>query len=245
MGRVIKQPGESRLYDLPMGLSDGRSIASVDAVTITAKGLVAEVTALSEAVNAFAGQVVQLRVFGGTDGEVYLITASVTDDQGDTVEADTELHVLDLTFAVPADGQATTYIEPSDYVARYGLEETITLTDEDGVGKVDKPVLNAALADTAAEIDGHLAVRYETPIDPVPALVRTIAGDLTRERLHGVNVPEAVKGRAAAARRNLASLAAGKMTLPGVAAISTGTTSAPSYSQGDNRPFSDGALDDY
>lgn len=244
--QIIKQPSENRLFDLPMGLGDGRVIASVYAVTATAKGLVAQAAALSVVVSAFAGGVVQLRISGGTDGEVYLITGAVIDSAGDLVEADAELHVMDLGFVAPADGAAATYIEPSQYLSRFGFAETLALTDEAGVGKIGRAIFFAALADAAAEIDAYLGARYQTPFAaPIPGVIQRIAGDIARARLHSAGaVPDAVAGALTDARRTLRDLADGRASLQGLALASSETRiGAPQSVAGTNRPFSDGKLD--
>jgi phage gp36-like protein len=246
--QIIKQPSENRLYDLPMGLGDGRSIVSINAVTATVKGLVAEVAPLSAVVSAFAGGVVQIRISGGTDGEVYRITASVVDDAGDLVEADAELHVLDLGFTAPADGAGATYIEPSAYLARFGLSETLALSDEAGVGKIGREIFFAALADAAAEIDSYLGNRFAVPLAaPIPGLVQRLAGDIARARLHSAGaVPDAVASALNDARRTLRDLADGRANLQGAAPANSETRiGAPQSIAGSNRPFSDGKLDGF
>jgi phage gp36-like protein len=244
--KIIKQPSEDRLYDLPMGLGAGRAVAAVNAIIVTAKGLVAETSPLSAIASAFSGGVVQLRISGGTDGEVYLITATVLDDAGDLVEADAELHVMDLDFVSPSDGSVVTYIEPSQYLARFGLAETLALTDEAGVGKIGRAIFYAALADAAAEIDAYLGARYQTPFAaPIPGVIERIAGDIARARLHSAGaVPEAVSGALTDARRTLKDLADGRASLANASLVSAETrTGAPKSSAGANRPFSDGKLD--
>jgi phage gp36-like protein len=243
--KIIKQPSEDRLYDLPMGLGAGRAVAAVNAIIVTAKGLVAETSPLSAIASAFSGGVVQLRISGGTDGEVYLITATVLDDAGDLVEADAELHVMDLDFVSPSDGSVVTYIEPSQYLARFGLAETLALTDEAGVGKIGRAIFYAALADAAAEIDAYLGARSQTPFAaPIPGVIERIAGDIARARLHSAGaVPDAVAGALTDARRTLRDLADGRAYLIAAATVNSETrTGAPKSSVGTNRPFSDGAL---
>jgi len=214
---VIKQPDEARTYDVRAGLPHGRVITAVEAVTITARGLVAENTALTHEIAGFQGNIVQLQILGGTDSELYLVTVQVDDDAGDRVEAEIEIHVMDLSWSVPEGPDATpTYIQPTAYVHRFGLAETIALTDESRVGRIDRQPLFVALADSASEIDAYLAKRYPVPLDPVPPMVESIAADLARERLHGGRVPDPVVNRATAARRQLRDLAQGLMLLPGV-----------------------------
>lgn len=219
----LKQPGETRTLDVPLDLAVGRTIASVDSVTALARGLVAELDALVAADAGSSGATAFVQISGGTDGEVYLVTVEATDDLGDVVQTEAEIHVADLAFATPdAPSSSSTYIDPAAYVARFGLEEAVRLTDEVGTGRIDKTVLYTALADAAAEIDTYLARRYVVPVDPVPAVLVAIAADLARERLHVAGPSEAVTQRATAARRQLKDLASGTAVLAGGVAKPTG-----------------------
>lgn len=211
---LVKQPAESLLYDLPVGDLGADEIVAVLAVTATPRGLVPEVAALEISGEVFSGRTVQFRARGGTDGELYLITARVATAAGNEMEAEGELHVLDLSWTLPPD-QGNAYLAPTDYVARFGVEELVRLTDELGVGRVGKAALFAALADASAEIDGYLSRRYLTPISPVPPLIANVCAEIARYRLHGDAVPEVVSTRYRDALRILERLAQGVMVLPG------------------------------
>jgi phage gp36-like protein len=219
----VKQPSETRTLDARLRLGAGRAIASIDAVAVTARGLVDEVAALTAVALGSHQDVAQIQVAGGTAGEVYRIAVTVTDDLGDTAEEAVEIHVLALDWNVPDAPAATVYIAPLDYVHRFGLEEAVRLTDEHDLGRVDPLVLRAALVDATAEVDGYLAGRYETPLSPIPHLVIALTADLARERLHATGtVPDAVRERAATSRRQLQQIALGTVVLPGASQRSTG-----------------------
>ncbi len=227
LARAILQPTETRRIPVPVSLPPGRTVAAATAVTVQPRGLVAEVQPLAATLVGPAGTSVDVDLTGGTDGEIYLVAVTATSDAGETVEGELEVLVQDLAWTVPPDGSAAvTYIEPSDYVARYGLDETVKLTDEDDTGRIGREALFAALADAAAEIDAHLGVRYTVPLSPVPALIRTIAGDLARARLHRTQPTEAVALAAAEARRKLEKLAAGRMALAATP-VRTDASSSP------------------
>lgn len=240
MTPVLKQPAETKPIEVAATLPTGATIASAD-VVVSARGLVTG-PALAAGAPSWSGATVSVPVSAGADGEVYLLTVTVTTDAADVIEAEAEIHVLDLTFAVP-DAGAGTYIDPSDYVDRFGLAELVDLTDRTGADRADKGALFAALADAGAEIDGHLATRFTVPISPIPALIRAIAADLTRQRLHGLHVPDAVASATEHARSQLKALSAGRMTLPG-AAVVNGGTSAPQISAG-AKVFTDAALEGF
>lgn len=228
MTALIKQPAENLLYDLPMGNIGAGAITAVTALTATAKGLVPPVTALSVDNPTFAGDRVQFRATGGTDGELYLITVRATLSTGDTVEAEGELRVLDLGWTLPA-APGATYIEPQAYVDRFGLAELVRLTDADGVGRIDKGAFFAALADATAEVDAYLGKRYMTPLSPVPALIIQVTADLARYKLHADNAPDSVLARYRDGIRTLDRLAQGLAVLPGVAVPTGGGSGMPAY----------------
>lgn len=228
MTPLVKQPGENALYTLPIGDLGGGAITAVADVMVRPRGLVAEVEALLVEGATFAGPNVQFRAKSGTDGELYLITITVQTDLGDMLEADCRLFVLDLAWVVP-DGSGGTYIDPRAYIARYGVEELVQLTDDLGTGQVGRPLFFAALADATAEIDGYLAKRYLTPLSPIPALISNVCADITRYRLHRHAVTEDVETRYRDAIKTLERLAQGVMVLPDVATASPASGGAPIY----------------
>lgn len=75
------------------------------------------------------------------------------------------------------------YLTPAELATRYGQDRLIDLTDRDGDGLADDPMINQALADASAEIDGYLAARYALPLPMVPAILARIAGDIAIYRL--------------------------------------------------------------
>jgi len=94
MDTLIKQPGESILYDMDMRgvgrLASGDTIASVTSVTADIAGL----TINNNSHNSAA--LVQFRAAGGTDGTTYKVTATVTTTNGDTLEGEGKILVMDL-----------------------------------------------------------------------------------------------------------------------------------------------------
>lgn len=69
---------------------------------------------------------------------------------------------------------------------RYGARMLVAITDraEPPTGLVDQDVVNRALADTNAMIDGSLHVRYSLPLASVPALVTDLAQMIAIWKLH-------------------------------------------------------------
>lgn len=70
------------------------------------------------------------------------------------------------------------YIARTDIIARYGEDLLLVLADRDGDGEEDEGVVDQALADADAEIDGYLAKRYTLPLPDVPPLLTRLAVDL-------------------------------------------------------------------
>lgn len=216
----IKQPAEQLIFSFDFAQRLGaETITAIQSVTITPRGRVAQVTALSIGTQAFAGSEARLRIDGGTDGETYLVRLRVTDSAGQSHELDTEFDVLDLTWTVP--DVSTTYVTLTDFVARFGIEETVRLTDEAGSGRIDKARITGALVDAQAMAEGWLAGRFSLPITPTPPLVATAILDLAMLRLHRGEAPAGVTSAGKQAILTLEALGKGTMTLPGSATPAT------------------------
>ncbi len=125
---------------------------------------------------------------------------------------------------------STLYATAADLTARYG-DEINQVADRDGDGVADPAVLDGALADVSAEMDGYLAVRYQLPLAaPVPLILNRLACVLVRERLAyqaGIELgpDNATRREADGARKTLRDLSSGAASL-GVApapAVQTGS----------------------
>lgn len=226
---LTKQPSEKKVYEFPaFALPTGASIASVQSITITARGLVAEVAALAYSNEAYNGVVLQLTLEAGTDGEEYLLTAVVVDSLGEAFEEDVELRVVDFGWAIPT-GAGHIYLTPAEYITRFGYDETLLLTDTHAVGRIDKDRLGARLLEATALVDGYAAKRYETPLSPVPEVIKGICADLTRHMLHGDNVSDVVADRARQARSSLKDISGGNMVLAASEVTTTATSGTPDF----------------
>lgn len=105
------------------------------------------------------------------------------------------------------------YATPNDLVARYGETELIQLTDRAGAGEVDTAIVDQAIADAEALIDGYLSGRFPVPLSPVPLVLVGYACDLARARLYTDAAPDMVKIRAEEALRHLSMVGQGKLNL--------------------------------
>lgn len=121
------------------------------------------------------------------------------------------------------------YARISDLVDRFGERELTQLSDRDDAGEINTAVVNRAINDATAFVDGYIGRVYKLPLlgcaKPVtvpgaaieyacpPALTRMVC-DLARYYLY-TNAPdehEAVR-RYKAAQADLAAIAAGKTQL--------------------------------
>jgi len=94
MDTLIKQPGESILYDMEMKwlgrLSSGDTIASVSSVTAAPNDLTISNVSHNSA------SMVQFRASGGVDGTAYKVTVTVKTTGGDTLQGEGQIKVMDL-----------------------------------------------------------------------------------------------------------------------------------------------------
>lgn len=107
------------------------------------------------------------------------------------------------------------YATRAEMIDRFSEAELIQLTDKGSVraDRIVDAVLNRALADASAEIDGYLAGRYTLPLAPVPANLPLLCCDIARYRLQHNEASEAVKDRYAAAIRFLTKVATGEIAI--------------------------------
>lgn len=107
-----------------------------------------------------------------------------------------------------------TYCVKADLEKRFGAE-IAQLLDRDNNGTEDAGILDTALADTDAEINGYLqGGGYALPLSEVPDLVKAIACDIARYRLWDDRAPEEVRKRYESAIARLRDIAKGVIKLP-------------------------------
>lgn len=241
MNPIIKQPAEQLVYEFDFSSRLGAgSLASIDSVAITPRGQVAQLLALTVGAQAVAGAAARLRLDGGTDGELYLLTITVADASGQRHQLEAEFAVIDLAWTVP--GVTTQYVTLADFVARFGIEATARLTDEGGTGRIDKARITGALVDAQAIAEGWLAGRFALPISPTPPLLATAILDLAMLRLHRGEAPAGVASAGKQAISVLEALGKGTMTLPGTAAVPAAAPADPVVYVSAGRQFNDTTL---
>lgn len=111
------------------------------------------------------------------------------------------------------------YCGKQDLIDRFGEDELIQLTDrpdpETGTvtGAIVDAVLNQAIGDADAEINGWLAGRYQLPLATAPEVLRRIGCDIARYNLHGNSVPDPVRRRYEDAVKFLVQVGKGAVSL--------------------------------
>lgn len=211
--RAIKQPSEKVTFRYQFADDlNGIAIGSVSGVPVsTPRGGGANMT--QSGAGTISGTDVLVTWQGGVAGETYATTVKIVDAAGDIHEKDGEILVVEEGFVLPKN-LAGRYLTADEYVTRYGQQETVRLTDEDGRGKVDGARLEEALKDASDEADGYIGTRYSTPLIDTPRVVKSIVGALAREKLHKARPMPEVVAAADRARTQLRDISAGRMTLP-------------------------------
>jgi phage gp36-like protein len=107
------------------------------------------------------------------------------------------------------------YLTQANYIARFGEQELIELTDRESepTGTVDASVFAAAEADASALIDGYLRSRYTVPIALPTGDLRVHAGSMARAILYRDGQTQAVADDQERAMEWLRDVAAGRVVL--------------------------------
>lgn len=133
------------------------------------------------------------------------------------------------------------YVTLAQLTDRFGEQMLIALTDRgvDALGVIDTDVINRALAETDALIDGYLTGRYALPLAATETLLVGVAGAITIYNLHRFEAPDKITADYKDAIRKLEQLSTGmiKLSAAGVEAPSTGTTGVQITDR--ERPFTE------
>lgn len=121
-----------------------------------------------------------------------------------------------------------TYATQADLVERYGEQMLIDLTDRatPAAGTIDSGVVDRALADTDAAIDGYLKGRYALPLATTPPLLRDLAQAIAVYKLHRNTVSNKVSEDYDGALRMLRDIGRGALRLDvaGIEPAASGTS---------------------
>lgn len=117
------------------------------------------------------------------------------------------------------------YTSLAQLTDRYSRGALVKLTDRADVatGLVDADVIDRALADADAQIDGYLAVRYEMPLATTPPLIADLAQVITFWKLHTYDPDAKVKTDYENALRMLRDISAGTLRIQAAGVELTGT----------------------
>lgn len=123
-----------------------------------------------------------------------------------------------------------TYTTLQQLTDRFGEDLLIRVTDRAAVATetIDTDVVDRALADTDAMIDGYLAGRYALPMATTPPMVTDLAQVIAIYKLHVYQPDEKIERDYEHAIKQLRDIANGMIKLPvaGVDAPGTGGTGA-------------------
>lgn len=108
-----------------------------------------------------------------------------------------------------------TYATLQQLIDRYGEDVLIQATDrvQPAAGVIDTGVVDRALADTDAAIDGYLAGRYKLPLAQTPTLVVDLALAVAIYKLHRFAPDQKIKDEYEAALKTLREIAQGIVRL--------------------------------
>jgi phage gp36-like protein len=135
------------------------------------------------------------------------------------------------------------YVTQQEMIGRFGEDELILLTDRAGVGVIDVTVLQKAMEDASAIMDGYLGMRYPVPLaDPVPESVSVHAADLARCQLYDSSEVDKAEARCQRVFEWLVAVSEGRVVLPGVPPLPDGGSSAITSGQRET-VFSNACLD--
>lgn len=107
------------------------------------------------------------------------------------------------------------YCTVSDMVSRFGLQDMTLLAWRDGIAQdeLNAPVIEQAIADATAEINGYIGGRYDLPLPQVPDVLINHACAIARYFLSGDRAPEQVKERYESVIAYLIKVGEGKLSL--------------------------------
>lgn len=131
------------------------------------------------------------------------------------------------------------YASTAEMIARYGLPRLVALTDFGAplTGELQTVVLQRALDDASAEIDGYLAGRMAVPlVASVPPVINLMCRRLAYCLLLGPAATEVDLADAKAVREYIKAVAAGAISL-------TSPDQAPAQAGAGSVLFSKGAKD--
>jgi phage gp36-like protein len=107
------------------------------------------------------------------------------------------------------------YAVEADMQTHFGAAEVLIAADRNGDGIADSGVIIDSLADSSAEIDSYLAVRYTLPLASVPSVLVRVCCEITMYRIsiNGPSMTEEKRVRYEDAVKWLTNLSKGIVTI--------------------------------
>ncbi len=140
------------------------------------------------------------------------------------------------------------YCTQSQLEARYGADLLVQLTDREtpATGEIVSAVIDQALADTDAEIDGYLASRYQLPLAATPLMVTNLALAIAIYKLHRRETDEKIRRDYDDAIKRLKDIHQGvfKLNVAGVEPASSTSGDAPQF-EGPERVLTGGTMEGF
>lgn len=105
------------------------------------------------------------------------------------------------------------YCTQQDLIDRFGNDELVEISDKADSGAINAVVVQQAIDDAVATVNGHLAGRYELPLVNPPHILKKLTCDIARYNLYDEGATEAVEKRNDDAVKFLTKVAEGKVSL--------------------------------
>ncbi len=141
------------------------------------------------------------------------------------------------------------YATVTDMIATFSEREMLAVSNVDypTATTINEDVVNRAIADSDAEIDSYLGVRYAVPLTTtIPARITSICCDLARHRLDRNRPREEVVQRRDRALFFLKDIAAGRATLPELDLLNNSSSQKDTaYYFSGGRRWTQNSLSDY
>lgn len=139
------------------------------------------------------------------------------------------------------------YAIRQDMIDRFEERELIQATDraDPPAGVIDDTVLNRAIDDAEAEINGHLAAKYALPFADVPVVLKRWACDIAWYFLLKDRAGEQVTKRYESIVKSLRMVNEGELTLGSAASGAEAQAQGGAKVKAPTRVFDDESLGDY
>lgn len=139
------------------------------------------------------------------------------------------------------------YCTLAELKERYSEHMLIQISDRDdaATGEIDQALIDRAIADAGALIDGYLKPRYRLPLPSVPPLVKDLALRISIYKAHAHVAGEKIETDYKDALRMLEQISKGVIQLDIEGAAPAGSGSGEVRTNQPERPMSAGTMKGY